>query len=186
MRMYSLAASACARNRKSRSRKRRSGFTTVVGTAILIAAVSILGSIMVIWANTTFNAHRQTIGNDYERNSNLLKERFIIEDVWLSKSPDLSNYVYVTINNIGDIAINVKEVKVTALDSNGNLTCTSSCESGTTASKTVVPTNGVIGTKTILRIDVGNIDWDNNNSKSLDISITTERGSIERVIWGVK
>lgn len=170
-----------------RSRKRRSGFGTVVSAAIMIAAVSVLGSVMLIWANTTFSGQQRQIGDYYEKNSNLIKETYMVEDVWLSKSP--ANYVNVTLRNIGDIAIDIKEVKIVALNSTGTAACTASCQSGTSASVTVpaasIPNNGVISSKQTLRIDVGNIDWDHANSKSLDISITTERGSIERIIWKV-
>ena len=172
-----------------RSRKRRSGYSEAVSAAILIAAVSILGSIMLIWANSTFNAEQQRIGDYYEKNSNLLKETYIIEDVWLSKNPP--NYVNVTLRNIGDITIDIKEVKIIALNSTGTVACTGSCQAGTSATKTVMApftpnsSDGVITSKQTLRIDLGNIDWDHANSRSLDISITTERGSVERIIWKV-
>jgi len=166
-------------------RKKQSGFTTAVSAVILIAAVSILGSVMVIWANTTFNTQRQQIGDYYETNSNLLKETFIVEDVWLSKNP--ANYVNITIRNIGNISLNMTEIKIIALNSTGTAACTVSCESGTSYTKTVTPAfpTGVIGSQQTLRVDVANIDWDHVNSKSLDISVKTKRGSIERIIWKV-
>jgi hypothetical protein len=126
--------------------------------------------------------------DSYEKNSNLLKETLMIEDIWTSRSP--TNYVNVTLRNIGDISVDIKEVKVMALDSSGNLACTV-CESGTEAVKTVtapfVPNNsdGVILSNKSLRIDVAGIDWDHTNSKMLDVSITTTRGSIDRLIWRV-
>jgi len=185
------SASAYARNiLPTKVRKKRSGFTTAVSAVILIAAVSILGSVMVIWANTTFNAERQKIGDYYEENSNLLKETLIVEDVWLSKNPQ--NYVNVTLRNIGDITFDIKEVKIIALNSTGTAACTLSCEPGKNYVQTVTPatppnnSDGVISSKQTLRIDIANIDWDHPNSVSLDISITTERGSMERIIWKVK
>jgi len=191
MSIVAFSASANARNtRSTKIRNKRSGFTTAVSAVILIAAVSILGSVMVIWANSTFNAERQRIGDYYETNSNLLKETLMIEDVWLSKTP--ANYVNVTLRNIGDITVDVKEVKIIALNSSGTAACTLSCVpvNGYTQTATApfTPNNsdGVISSKQTLRIDVANIDWDHINSVSLDISITTERGSMERIIWKVK
>ncbi|MEM2760590.1 MAG: hypothetical protein QXU32_00230 [Nitrososphaerales archaeon] len=182
------SARASSRTRKITSRKRRSGFTTVVGTAILIAAVSILGSFMVIWANTTLNGQRQTIGNDYERNSNILKERYIIEDVWLSRSP--ANYVNITLNNIGDVAIDVKSVRIIGLDSNGvsisEVTASPPFDGegppGEQHYSLPEDSNGVIGIKQILRVDL-NYEWDDPDIQTLDISIMTERGSMERILW---
>lgn len=185
------SASAYARNIRStriRKRKKRSGFTTAVSAAILIAAVSILGSIVVIWANTTFSAQQRQIGDYYEKNSNLLKETFIVEDVWLSKVP--SNYVNVTLRNVGDIAIDIKEIKIAALNSTGTAACTLTCVGGLSTQTVPAPfpptsSNGVISSKQTLMIAVANIDWDDDDSTSLDISVTTERGSIERIIWKV-
>ncbi len=165
---------------KTKIRKKRSGISNVISAVILIAAVSVLGSVMLIWANSTLGAQRQQIGDYYEENSNLLKETFIVEDIWLSQNP--ANYVNVTLRNVGGIAVDIKEVQVIALNSTG----------GTVDSEAVIPpflpasSEGLISSKDTLRIDVGDIDWDHVDSKSLDISVTTERGSIQRVIWKVE
>ena len=165
---------------KTKIRKKRSGISNVISAVILIAAVSVLGSVMLIWANSTLGAQRQQIGDYYEENSNLLKETFIVEDIWLSQNP--ANYVTVTLRNVGGIAVDIKEVQVIALNSTG----------GTVDSEAVIPpflpasSEGLISSKDTLRIDVGDIDWDHVDSKSLDISVTTERGSIQRVIWKVE
>jgi len=192
MSIVAFSASANARNtRSTKIRNKRSGFTTAVSAVILIAAVSILGSVMVIWANSTFNAERQRIGDYYETNSNLLKETLMIEDVWLSKVPQ--NYVNLTLRNIGDITVDIKEVKIIALDSAGAaLNCSPPPDPPAQCTRTVTapffPNNsdGVISSKQSLRIDVDKNDWDHADSRSLDISITTERGSMERIIWKVK
>jgi len=176
MRIVSLGnASEYARNiLTTKIGKKRPALSTAVSAVILVAAVSILGSMMLIWANTTFNAESKRMGDYYEKNSNVLKETFIIEDTWLSKNP--LNYVNVTLRNIGDIAIDIKEVKVIALDAN------SAQIRVATATPPFTPgaTDGVIASKTTLRIDVS-IQW--NDAKTLDIFVTTERGSIERIIW---
>ncbi len=178
-----------------RSRRRKSGFSTVIGAVIMIAAISILGSAMLIWANTVFKAQQQTIGNNYQTNSNLLKETFLVEDVWLSKSP--ANYVNVTIRNIGDIGINATQVKVTDLDSNGNPLPSSSCTSPRKCSVTQTTpfpansangwksSNGLISSKNTIRIDVANICWQTCGAKSLNIQVTTARGSIQLIVWQV-
>ncbi len=192
--------------------RRKSGFSTAISAVIMIAAVSILGSAMLIWANNVFGGQQRTIGNYYEQNSNLLKETFVIEDVWLNESsPPVgpSDYVNVTIRNVGDIAVNVTAVQVTALANNGTNACASNYRSswqcdGPSASpqhyttRTATPryiansangwiaSQGLISSKSTLRIDVQYIDWDNPNSNSLNIQVTTARGSIQTIVWKVK
>jgi hypothetical protein len=92
------------------------------------------------------------------------------------------------IRNVGDIAIKVSEVRMNVLNSAGGAACTLSCESGTSASNAVKApftpdsTDGLISSKQSLMIAVDMIDWDHANSKTLEVFITTERGSI---IWRV-
>ncbi len=185
-----------ARVPDSRSGKIRSGFSTVVGAAIMIAVVSLLGSAMVIWGNSHFNFQQKQMGDYYVQNSNLLKENFIIEDVWLSTAP-ASNYVNVTLRNIGNIAINATQVTVTDLDSSGNPLPSSNCASPTKCSVTVktpyaknrangwIQSNGLISSNKTLRIDAGNMCWQTCGAASVSISVTTSRGSIQTVIWKV-
>lgn len=169
-------------------RRKHSAFTTAVSIAILMGVLSIVGSVMLFGTNIAFDTERQRIGNYYETNINLVKEAHVIEveDVWLSKVP--ADYVNMTLINAGDIAIKIKEVRITVLDSAGNAV---GCVGPPSCTKTVVApfnpnnSNGVISSGQALRIEVGNIDWDHINSKSLDISITTERGSIARIMKNV-
>ncbi len=172
----------------SRSRRRKSGFSTVIGAVIMIAAISILGSAMLIWANTVFKAQQQTIGNNYQTNSNLLKETFIVEDVWLTKKDSShNNYVNVTIRNIGDIAINATQVKIFGLKSDGSTWNSTTASAKYTVSPTYsfpLNSNGLISTKQTLRVDV-RYTIDPANVKSLNIQITTARGSIQTIIWQV-
>ena len=148
-----------------RTSKRRLGFSTVVGAIIMIAAVSILGSIMLIWANSHLNAQQKQIGDYYETTSNSLKETYVIEDVWLyGSSPN--KCVDVTIRNVGSIAIQLKSIAIVPSSS-------SSC--------TASPLNGVIlapkGTYT------ATVPYNWSTGSTLDISVNTQRGSIERILW---
>ncbi len=161
-----------------RTNKRRAGFGTVISSVILVAAVAILGSVVLIWANSSLNVEKTKISNDFTKNSNLLRETFIVEDVWLSKSP--ADYVNITLRNIGDIAVNATAVNVTAIKSDGTLACTGSppCTNMTSFS------NAVMQSKQTLMLAI-KVDWDNSNAKSLDITITTSRGSVEKILWRV-
>jgi Ca2+-binding RTX toxin-like protein len=172
-------------NNLARSRKGRSGFTAVVGAIILLGLVAVIGSVALIWGNN-FNFEKQKLSDYYVTNSNKIKERVIIEDVWLSTFP--ANTGVVSIRNVGDIGIKVSEVKINVLEINGGAACTTTCESGTSASNTVrAPfspdsTAGLISSQQSLIVSVDKIDWDHANSKNLEVFITTDRGSI---IWRV-
>lgn len=170
----------------ARSNKRRSGFGTVVSSLIMVVAVAILGSVVLIWANSSLNVERTKIANDFATNSNLLKESFIVEDVWLNIPPKLpNNYVNLTLKNLGDISIDIKEVKIDVLDGSGvpRTSCTPTCSiTMTTFSNNI----DIIASKQTSRIDAGTIDLQNTNSKSLDISITTERGTVEKILWSLR
>ncbi len=181
------------------SRRRKSGISTVVSAVIMIAAISIMGSVMLIWAKTTFNAQQRQIGNTYETNSNLLKETFIVEDVWLNKyvagqSP--ANYVNVTIRNIGDTAITVSQIQITGLTSNGSTCTVPNCSvtanapfngalvNGLRHYSFPLNSNGLVSTKQTLRVDVNDV-WSDSSIKSLNIQVTTARGSIQSIVWQV-
>jgi len=172
-------------SRFAKSGKRKAGFTSVVAVVILLGLVAVMGSVALIWGNN-FNLEKQKLGDYYLTNVNKIKERIIIEDVWLSKDPGYTGVVVV--RNVGDIAIKVSEVRINVLNSTGGAACTQSCKSGTSASNAVKApftpgnTNGTISSDQTLMVAVDKIHWNHTNSKNLEIFITTERGSI---IWRV-
>ena len=169
----------------AKSGKRKAGFTSVVAVVILLGLVAVMGSVALIWGNN-FNLEKQKLGDYYVTNANKIKERIIIEDVWLSTNPGYTGVV--VIRNVGDIGIKVSEVKINVLNSTGGAVCTLSCKSGTSASNAVKSpfspdsTNGLINSDQTLMIAVDKIHWNNTNSKTLEVFITTDRGSI---IWRV-
>ncbi len=177
----------------AKSRKHKAGFTSVVAVIILLGLVAVMGSVALIWGNN-FNVEKQKLGDYYTTNANKIKERLIIEDLWLSKKPTgvtstaEANMAVVVIRNVGDIAITVKDVKINVLNATGGAVCTLSCEVGTSFQNTVrAPFNPTISTGLIssgqtLMVIVDKLDWDHVNSKSLEVFITTDRGSI---IWRV-
>ena len=178
----SLLSRLSAKGNPKLSWKSKSGFGTVISSVILVAAVAILGSVVLIWANSSLNVQHERISKDYDTNSNLLRETFIVEDIWLSK-PLSGNYVNITLRNIGDIAINATQVNVTAIDGSGAKACLDTTSPPCT--KTIT-SNKVIQSKQTLMIAVENINLNHASSKSLDITITTQRGSVETILWKVK
>lgn len=174
-----------ATSRIARSRKHKRGFTSAIAAIVLLGLVAVMGSVALIWGNN-FNVDKQKLGDYYVTNANKIKERIIIEDVWLSTTP--ANIGVVVIRNVGDIGIKVSEVKINVLNSTGGAACTLSCESGTSASNAVKApftpdsTAGLINSRQTLMVAVDKVDWNHVNSKTLEVFITTDRGSI---IWRV-
>ena len=160
--------------------KAKTGIGTVISSMILVAAVALLGSVVLIWANSSLNVQQTKISDDFAKNSNLLRETFIVEDVWLEGPPAPQDYVNITLRNIGDISVNATAVNVTAIKSDGTLACSGSppCTNMTNFNNAIIESNQTL----MLAIKV---NWDNVNAKSLDITITTSRGSIERILWRV-
>ena len=172
-------------SRFAKSGKRKAGFTSVVAVVILLGLVAVMGSVALIWGNN-FNFEKQKLGDYYVTNANKIKERIIIEDVWLSTNPGYTGVV--VIRNVGDIGIRVSEVRINVLNSTGGAACTQSCETGTSASNAVKApftpdsTSGLISSQQSLMVAVDKIHWNHTNSKDLEVFVTTERGSI---IWRV-
>lgn len=91
------------------TRKRR-GITTVVTTAILLAAVSIMGVMLVGWSNTNLFAQQTQMENSFSQKMNKLNEDIVIENIWFgSSSPETFN---VTLSNIGIIGLNITSIQI--------------------------------------------------------------------------
>lgn len=162
------------------SSRRRAGIGTVVSSMIMVAAVAMLGSVVLIWANSSLNVEKTKISDDFAKSSNLLRETFIVEDIWLEGPPPPENSLNITIRNIGDIALNVTSINVTAINSLGANPCGLACTIN-------LPLNAVIDIKQTRTILVSPIDWDYGTaSQSLDITITTSRGTVEKMLWRVR
>lgn len=137
--------------------KRRSGYAPVISSAIMLSAVAIMGSVLLVWANTSFMAQQQSVDNYHEKRSNTAKEAVVIEDVWFHSGP---SSVDITLRNFGSIAVNIKSVTI-----------------GGTSYWTG---ERVIGIKQDSTIQV-NFAW--TAGQEYDIVVTTERGSMLRGIW---
>lgn len=95
---------------KKRSRR---GVSTVVTSVMLVAAVSMIGAALVSWSNSSFAIQTLKISNQTTSSINLLKENFVVEDVWFyTKQPGSIQSANVTIRNTGDLAITVSKIYI--------------------------------------------------------------------------
>jgi len=85
------------------------GLSTVVTTAILLSAVSIMGIYLVGWSNSSLLIQQLNLENSFSDKLNKLNEDIFIENVWFNDDP---YFVNITINNVGVIGLNVTQIKL--------------------------------------------------------------------------
>ncbi len=85
------------------------GLSTVVTTAILLSAVSIMGIYLVGWSNSSLLNDQIRLENSFNDKINKLNEEVFIENVWFNDDPYTVN---VTTNNVGIIGLNITQIKL--------------------------------------------------------------------------
>jgi len=85
------------------------GLSTVVTTAILLSAVSIMGIYLVGWSNSSLLIQQLNLENSFNDKLNKLNEDIFIENVWFNDDP---YFVNITINNVGVIGLNITQIKL--------------------------------------------------------------------------
>ena len=85
------------------------GLSTVVTTAILLSAVSIMGIYLVGWSNSSLLNDQIRLENSFNDKINKLNEDIFIENVWFNDDPYTVN---VTTNNVGIIGLNITQIKL--------------------------------------------------------------------------
>jgi archaellum component FlaF (FlaF/FlaG flagellin family) len=97
-----------------RHKKTKRGLSTVVTGAILLSAVSIMGIMVVGWANTNLTTHQIDLEETFSDHYNKINEKMLIEHVWFGNTGPSIN---ITMNNIGTIGLNVTTIKITNITS---------------------------------------------------------------------
>lgn len=138
------------------SKKNRRGLSTVVSSAIIMAAVSIMGVMLVAWANTNLFTQQIEMENSFNDKMNKLNESLLVENIWFGTSPSVVN---VTLNNYGIIGLNVTEIWL----KNSTETLIFTISDGG-----IVPSGDYSMEKTYY--------W--NSSETVDFTIFTQRGNI--------
>ena len=90
--------------------------STVVTTLLMVVATGVIGSALAAWSNSSFAMQSLQISNQTASRINLVKENFVLEDVWFytnpPSTPPTNAYANVTIRNTGDLAITVSKIYV--------------------------------------------------------------------------
>ncbi len=102
----------------------RRGLATVVTSAIILSAVSIMGVMLLGYSNTTLLSHQMEIEEVFSTQLNRINEDLFFENIWFAP-PSLpkmtENHLNVTLSNIGILGLNVTTIRVTNV-TNGNTT----------------------------------------------------------------
>jgi hypothetical protein len=94
---------------RKHSKYSRAGLTTIVTSAIMLAAVAMMGSGVVIWGNTNIFGSERTLASSYADNVNKINENLVIEKIWFGTNPQ--KFVNITLNNQGSIGLNVTQIQ---------------------------------------------------------------------------
>ena len=93
--------------------KKRRALSGIVTSAILLSAVSVMGLMIVIWANSNLQTHQAELDQTFADNHNKINERILIEHVWFGSSLASIN---VTMSNTGTLGLNVTEIQIQEID----------------------------------------------------------------------
>jgi len=93
----------------------RRGLSTVVTSAIMLAAVSIMGTMMLIWSQTSMTEQKMEIEEIFNTQLNKINEDLLFENIWfaLPAGSMSDNHLNVTLTNIGILGLNVTTIRVT-------------------------------------------------------------------------
>jgi archaellum component FlaF (FlaF/FlaG flagellin family) len=78
---------------------------------MLVAAVGIMGSGLVAWSNSSFSITKQNIANSTDSKINMIRENFVVEDVWFYTQTG-TDYANVTVRNTGNVMIKISNIYV--------------------------------------------------------------------------
>lgn len=101
-------------NQLLKHRKTKRGLSTIVTSAILLSAVSVLGIGIIGWANTNLSTHQAELDETFAVNHNKINERITVEHVWFGNTGPSIN---ITMSNTGTLGLNVTQIKIQNIDS---------------------------------------------------------------------
>ena len=106
-----------------RSVSYKRGLATVVTSAIILSAVSIMGVMMLSWSNSTLLAKQMEIEEVFSTQINKINEDLLFENIWFAPPslPSMAeNHLNVTLGNIGILGLNVTTIHVTNVTAGNN------------------------------------------------------------------
>jgi hypothetical protein len=140
------------------------GLASVVTSGILLAAVSIMGVMMLGWSQTSISEQKQEMNEVYDTRMNKINEDLLYENIWfaLPAGEMTANHLNVTVANIGILGLNVTTIQVTNTTGTNNTSFSYSYTDGG------IPTGDSFSF---------NATYPWQSSDELDVRIFTDRGN---------
>jgi len=91
------------------ARKRRA-LATIITSAIMMSAVTILGSAGVVWSQTSLNSQQVEMANSVDGYINKLNESMVYEYVYCNDDP--CGTIIVVLTNVGEIGLDVSKISI--------------------------------------------------------------------------
>ena len=91
------------------ARKRRA-LATVITSAIMMTAVTILGGAGVVWSQSSLNSQQIEMSDNVNELVNKLNESMMFEYVYCNSDP--CETIIVVITNVGDLGLDISEIKI--------------------------------------------------------------------------
>lgn len=90
------------------ARKRRA-LATVITSAIMMTAVTIMGSAGVVWSQTSLTSQQTEMSDTVNDYLNKINESMMFEYVYCNSDP--CDVIIVVLTNVGDVGVDVSEIK---------------------------------------------------------------------------
>lgn len=144
--------------------KKRRALAGVVTTGILLASITIMGTMMLAWSQSKVLDQRIELNDVFNTQMNKLNEDLLIENIWFAFPSGVmtENHLNFTLSNIGTAGFNVTEIQVTNVTGTNN------------TSFSYYLTNAGIRQSDTLSLNT-TYPWQSNDE--LDILIFTEKGN---------
>jgi len=140
--------------------RQRRGLAAAVSGAILLTAVSVMGTAGIAWSQTTLNEKQVDMTNTVNDYVNKIKESIVFEYVYCSTTP--CDTIDVVLTNVGDVGIDITEITIS--------------DSVSGFSKVIPITHDVIMTDKSFSISINDANFISH--PVLDLQVTTSRGNI--------
>ncbi len=138
----------------------RRALAAAVSGAILLTAVSLMGTMGIAWSQTTLNEKQADMTNTVNDYINKIKESIVFEYVYCSTTP--CDTIDVVLTNVGDVGIDITEITIS--------------DSVSGFSKVVPITHDVIMTDKSFSISINDANF--ISYPALDVKVTTSRDNI--------
>ena len=93
-----------------RQARKRRALATIITSAIMMSAVTVLGSAGVVWSQTSLNSQQVEMADSVNNYSNKLSESIVFEYVYCNDNP--CETIVVVLTNVGEIGLDVSEISI--------------------------------------------------------------------------